>query len=346
MFRFALPALAAGVACAPLAAAAEDTPIRWLSQSQVTSAQYPIETATMDAITESMPFEVQRSEFQALGINMGDGLRLVRSGTFDIASITVGLVAADDPFLEGIDLIGVSTTIPDLREVVNAYREAFNARMEERFGVTALAIWPFGSQIFFCNEPIETLDDLQGLKVRSYTASMSTLLENLGATPVTLAFPEVYPALQRGVASCGITSPTSANTGDWPEVTAHVLPLSVSGAVQAHVVNLDWWNDQPEEDRAALSEALSALEGELWTLAEQTNGEAVACTTGGPCESDVYGAYDLALVDISEDDLTRLRQIAADAIVSDWAERCARTYPECASVWNQTVGAIRGISVE
>lgn len=346
MFRFALPALAAGVACAPLAAAAEDTPIRWLSQSQVTSAQYPIETATMDAITESMPFEVQRSEFQALGINMGDGLRLVRSGTFDIASITVGLVAADDPFLEGIDLIGVSTTIPDLREVVNAYREAFNARMEERFGVTALAIWPFGSQIFFCNEPIETLDDLQGLKVRSYTASMSTLLENLGATPVTLAFPEVYPALQRGVASCGITSPTSANTGNWPEVTTHVLPLSVSGAVQAHVVNLDWWNDQPEEDRAALSEALSALEGELWTLAEQTNGEAVACTTGGPCESDVYGAYDLALVDISEDDLTRLRQIAADAIVSDWAERCARTYPECASVWNQTVGAIRGISVE
>ena len=345
MFRFALPALAAGVVCAPLPAAAE-TPIRWLSQSQVTSAQYPVETATMDAITEDTPFEVQRSEFQALGINMGDGLRLVRSGTFDIASITVGLVAADDPFLEGIDLIGVSTTIPDLRDAVNAYREAFNDRLEARFGVTALAIWPFGSQIFFCNEPIDTLADLQGLKVRSYTASMSTLLESLGATPVTLAFPEVYPALQRGVASCGITSPTSANTGNWPEVTTHVLPLSVSGAVQAHVVNLDWWTAQSEDDRAALAAALTALEDQLWALAEQTNGEAVACTTGGPCDSEVYGAYDLTLVDISDDDLTRLREIAADAIVSDWAERCARTYDDCATVWNQTVGATRGISVE
>ena len=346
MFRFAVPALAAAVASAPVIAAADDTPIRWLSQSQVTSAQYPLETATMDAITEGTAFDVQRSEFQALGINMGDGLRLVRSGTFDVASITVGLVAADDPFLEGIDLIGVSTTIPDLRDAVNAYRDAFNARLEERFGVSALAIWPFGSQIFFCNEPIDTLEDLQGLKVRSYTASMSTLLENLGATPVTLAFPEVYPALQRGVASCGITSPTSANTGNWPEVTTHVLPLSVSGAVQAHVVNLAWWNGQSEEDQAALRDALTALEDELWTLAEETNGEAVACTTGGACESDVYGAYDLALVDISDDDLARLRQIAADAIVSDWAERCARTYPDCASVWNETVGAIRGISVE
>ena len=345
MVRFALPALAVTVACAPLTAAAE-TPIRWLSQSQVTSAQYPIETATMDAITEDTPFEVQRSEFQALGINMGDGLRLVRSGTFDIASITVGLVAADDPFLEGIDLIGVSTTIPDLRGAVDAYREVFSARLEERFGVTALAIWPFGSQIFFCNEPIETLDDLQGLKVRSYTASMSTLLESLGATPVTLAFPEVYPALQRGVAECGITSPTSANTGNWPEVTTHVLPLSVSGAVQAHVVNLDWWNGQSEEDQATLRAALADLEDALWALAEETNGEAVACTTGGACDSDVYGAYDLTLVDISDSDLARLREISAEAIVSDWAERCARTYPDCADVWTQTVGAIRGIAVE
>ncbi len=345
MQRFALPALAAAIICAPLGAAAE-TQIRWLSQSQVTSAQYPIETATMDALSADAAFDVERSEFQALGLSMSDGLRLARAGTFDIASITVGLVASDDPFLEGIDLIGVSTSMDDLRGAVNAYREAFNTRLEERFGVKALAIWPFGTQIFFCNEPITALDDLKGMKVRSYTASMSTLLESLGATPVTLAFPEVYPALQRGVASCGITSPTSANTGKWPEVTSHVLPLSVSGAVQAHVVNLDWWNKQSEDGQAALVEAFKALEGELWTLAQTTNEAAVACTTGSACDSDVYGQYDLTLVEISEDDLAKLRAIAAEAIVSDWAERCSRTFPECAGVWNETVGAIRGISVD
>lgn len=345
MLRSALSALAFAIASAPISAAAE-IPVRWLSQSQVTSAQYPLETATMDALSAMDAFDVQRSEFQALGINMGDGLRLVRSGSFDVASITVGLVASDDAFLEGIDLIGVSTTIPDLREAVDAYRDVFNARLEERFGVRALAVWPFGSQIFFCNEPIETLGDLQGLKVRSYTASMSTLLENLGATPVTLAFPEVYPALQRGVASCGITSPTSANTGKWPEVTSHVLPLSVSGAVQAHVVNIEWWNSLDGAVQTQMVEALAGLEEELWTLAQETNEAAVACTTGGTCDSDVYGAYDLTLVDISDDDLSQLRAIAAEAIVSDWAERCARTYPECASVWNETVGAVRGITLE
>lgn len=346
MRRLAPTTLTALLLCAAPMAATAETPLRWLSQSQVTSAQYPLETATMEALSGQTDYDVQRSEFQALGLNMADGLRLVRAGTFDVGSITIGLVAADDPFLEGIDLIGVSTTIGDLRGAVDAYREAFNARLEDRFGVKALAIWPFGSQIFFCNQPIESLDDLKGMKVRSYTASMSTLLESLGATPVTLAFPEVYPALQRGVASCGITSPTSANTGKWPEVTTHVLPLSVSGAVQAHIVNLDWWNQQTPEDQAALTDALQGLEGELWDLAQKTNQLAVSCTTGGTCDSDVYGQYDLTLVDISEDDLKKLREIASEAIVGDWAERCARTYPDCASVWSDTVGATRGISVQ
>ena len=34
--------------------------------------------------------------------------------------------------------------------------------LEKRFGVRPVAIWPFGGQIFFCNEPIATLDDLKG----------------------------------------------------------------------------------------------------------------------------------------------------------------------------------------
>ena len=40
------------------------------------------------------------------------------------------------------------------------------------------------------------------------------LIQSFGATPVTLQFSEVYPALQRGVANCGVTSPTSGNSGN------------------------------------------------------------------------------------------------------------------------------------
>lgn len=335
--------LAAVAASAFMMQPASAQQISWLSQSQAQSAQYPVELSAIEAISGE-GFTVLRNEFQALGISMADGLRLVREGTFNLASIQVGLVASDDPFLEGIDLIGVSTDMDSLAEAVAAYREVFDARLEERFGVKALAVWPFGGQIFFCNEPIESLDDLNGLKVRSFTASMSSLLERLGATPVTLAFPEVYPALQRGVASCGITSATSANTGKWPEVTTHLLPLSVSGSIQAHVVNAAWWESLPEDRRALLEEEFATMEAELWALSRQTNQLAVSCTTGGTCESDIYQPYNLTLVDVSDSDLTKLNEITSEVIIGDWVNRCERSYADCGKVWYETIGAVRGFT--
>jgi TRAP-type C4-dicarboxylate transport system substrate-binding protein len=184
--------------------ASAQTPVRWLSQTPTVQTQYPIESAAMARITSAgVGLRVDRQEFMALGLNLGDALRLVRSGSYDIVSTQVGLASRDDPFLEGIDLIGVSTDMDDLESSVKAYRAIFDKRVEQRFGARALAIWPFGPQVFFCNQAIKTLDDLKGQRVRSFTPSMSKLLEQLGATPVSISFPEVYPSLQRGVAPIG-----------------------------------------------------------------------------------------------------------------------------------------------
>lgn len=327
-------------------AAMAQAPVRWLSQSQAVSTQFPVENAAMERITTGLNVRIERSEFQGLGINMADALRLVRAGTFDVVSAQIGLASRDDPFLEGIDLIGVSTDLEELRGAVNAFREVFDARIQQRFGAKVVAIWPFGSQVFFCSQPIRTLDDLRGQRVRSFTASMSQLLERLGATPVTLSFPEVYPALQRGVASCGITSPTSANTGKWPEVTTHLLPLSVSGAVQAHLVNLAWWNRQTPAQREAYMAQFTRMENDLWELARTTNEDATNCSLGRPeCLRQAHQPFNMTLATVSEADKTRLRRISEEVILSEWAARCNRAYPGCAQVWNDTVGRARGMAI-
>ena len=320
--------------------------MRLISQNQEQRAQHPAEMAAVNALS-SAGFEVNRSEFQALGINLADGLRLLSSGAFDMATIQVGSVAKDDPFLEGIDLIGVSTNMADLRGAVDAYREVFNARLAEKFGVKAVAIWPFGPQVFLCNAEITSLADLDGLKVRSFTASMSTLLENLGATPVTLSFPEVYPALQRGVASCGVTSPTSSNTGKWPEVTTHLYPLSVSGSIQSHMVNLNWLNGLSDDQRVAFESAMADMEGALWELAIKTNGTAQGCSTGAECPpGGIYNSYDMKLVPVTDADKARVAEISVTKILPEWAEKCEASYPGCAKIWSETVGAARGLEIK
>jgi TRAP-type C4-dicarboxylate transport system substrate-binding protein len=336
-------AVTTAVAIAAVCPAAAQN-VRWLTQTQQQNAQHPAETAAIAAVTAD-GFTVQRNEFQVLGLNLGDALRLASSGAFNVVTTQIGSAAKDDAFIEGIDLIGVATDMGELRKAVDAYRTAFNERLEKRFGVRAMAIWPFGPQVFFCNQPIGSLADLKGLKVRSFTASMSTLLTELGAAPVTLSFPEVYPALERGIASCGVTSPTSANTGKWPEVTKFLLPLSVSGSVQAHVVNVEWFKALPAPKREALEKHFKALETALWDLAVTTNQTAQACSTGGACPAGLYTAYKMTLVPVSEADNAKVKAISQNKILGEWASRCKSTYPECASVWNSTVGAALGLKI-
>jgi TRAP-type C4-dicarboxylate transport system substrate-binding protein len=342
--RFAAATLLAALACAPAAAQA---PLRLLSQSQNNSTQFPVENAAIERINadRGLGVAVQRQEYQALGLQLGDALRLVRAGTFDVVSTQIGLASRDDPFVEGIDLIGVSTNMAELRSAVDAFRDVFDRRVQERFGAKVLAIWPFGPQVFFCNQAIRTLEDLRGQKVRSFTPSMSALIEALGATPVSLAFPEVYPALQRGVANCGITSPTSANTGRWPEVTTHLLPLSVSGSVQAHLANLAWWNRLTPPQQAGLTAQFRRMESELWDLATTTNDNALACSTGQPAECTVHTRYTMTLVQVTPADMARVRRAAQETILADWAQRCERVYPTCKQVWNSTVGRARDLVI-
>ena len=96
----------------------------------------------------------------------------------------------------------------------------------------------FGPQYFFCNAPVKVVGDLKGLKVRSYTPSMTALVQHLGAIPVTLPISEVYPALQRGLVTCGITSAVSAYAGKWAKVTQRMSCRCRCRGVQGHFMSL------------------------------------------------------------------------------------------------------------
>ncbi|MCL5425217.1 MAG: TRAP transporter substrate-binding protein [Gammaproteobacteria bacterium] len=292
-----------------------------------------------------LDIQVNFNPLDVVGVNMQDTMRMVSSGSFDVVETTIGSASRDDPFLEGLDLIGVSPDIDTLQITIDAYRGVFSDRVAERFNARVMGLWPFGPQVFFCSGDVASLADLRGKRVRSFTPSMSALLEYLGATPITLQFAEVYPALQRGVAECGVTSPTSGNTGNWPEVTDSLLMLGVSWSVQAHMMNQDTWNAMSAEAQEAIEEAYADLESQYWDMARTLTQDAVNCSTGDDsCEG--YNRFDMTLVEPSEEDVALLNEAVSDVILPTWSKTCNANYAECASLWNSTIGEARGLSIE
>jgi len=286
---------------------------------------------------------VNFNPLDVIGVSMDDTLRLAADGTFDIVQATLGNVARDDPFLEGADLLGVSPSLDDLREAVDAFRAPMEQRAEERLGVKVLAVWPYGPQHIFCKDPVSGLADLEGRRVRSYTRTMSAVIEYVGGTPVSMPFAEVYPALQRGVVDCAITSITSSNSGSWPEITTHVLALSLSNGLNAHFMNLGKWNSLSDDARAELTTAFDEMEQAFWDLSREMYADGVRCSTGEqPCEH--YNEYDMTLVEPSQADLDLLAE-AVDAVILDvWADACSPR-AECVETWNATVGEVRGFEM-
>ena len=291
------------------------------------------------------PLAVNYNPMDVVGVQAADALRHLRSATFDVMSVQIGMASRDDPFFEGVDLIGVSTNMADLRKAVDAYREVFDQRLQARFNAKALTLWPFGPQVFYCNSEIKSIDDVKGLKVRSFTPSMAALVQHLGATPITLQFSEVYPALQRGVANCGVTSPTSGNSGKWPEVTSYFLPLSVSGSVQGHFMNLDYWKKFSPDAQAKLMAGFRKMEDQMWELAERANGDAVNCNVGAdPCTEGTK--YKMKLVNVSPADQEKIKAAVSAVVLPAWKQTCNRVDPTCAETWNRTVGTARGFHID
>ncbi len=62
-----------------------------------------------------------------------------------------------------------------------------------------LGAWVHGPGVIHADRPIETVEDMEGLKVRGPTRVINNLLEELGATPVGMPLPAIPEALSKGV---------------------------------------------------------------------------------------------------------------------------------------------------
>lgn len=303
-----------------------------------------VERPFFSKLNEQDDYIVTYNTMDAIGVNASDAFRMLRSGSFDVMSVQIGMAARDEPFFEGIDLAGVSPDMKTQRKVIDAFREAFDKRAQEKFNTKVMTLWPFGPQMLFCKD-VDSLADLEGKQVRVFTASMSRLIEGLGASPTTLAFDEVYPALQRGVVDCAVTAPTAGNGANWPEVTDSFIPLSVSGSVQGHMMNLDTWNSLSSKQQQELTKRFRKMEQAMWDIATEVNEDAIACNTGQPSCSD-HQEYDMELIEVGDKIRKRVREVTEESVLPVWGESCNAVYPECTSTWNSTVGEATGFSIK
>ena len=309
---------------------------------QYTQVDQPLLRDGLKAATNGR-VEITLSSWPERNVNGPEVLRLVRSGQVDIAAGPLTTVSGDVPMLDGLDLAGLNPSIKQARRVADAMMPVANKELE-KLGIKLVATYPFSGQMLFCRKPIASLADLKGLKVRINGPSAGDLVKALGGQPVSLAFGEVYTALERGTVDCGITGSGSGNGVKWPEVTTHLYTLSLSWSTAGYFVNLAWWNKLEPSIRAEFEKTFAVIENAQWKLGEDATEDGVACNVGraAGCSGKLATLVKkpMAEVKAQSNEAGMIQTSLAEAVLPAWVKRCG---DRCGVVYNEVIAPITGV---
>ena len=239
-------------------------------------------------------------------------------------------------------MAGVSTTMEMSRTVAQTYAPAVADKLAERQGAVMLATYPFSSAFIFCSKPIASLADLEGKKIRTYSASLADFVRGAGGVSVTVPFAEIAPALERGVADCAITGSMSAYQTKLQDVTTHVYGLPLNVGLVGVYANKQKWDALDDATRDFMSAQITAWENRVWDELGSLGEEGINCMTGrGACD---YGEpAGLTYVEMTPSDDEKRLQILQDTVFPAWLERCGEG---CKEGWNASAGEAIGILIK
>lgn len=279
--------------------------------------------------------------FDIMGVDGGQIARMTKMGVTDFAATDISKLAGDDPMFEGCDLAGLTLTAEKAREACNAWKPVMAEVMEKKFNTKLLAIGANTPQVFWCRSSLTGLSDVKGKKVRVFNKTMTDFIQAAGGTTVTIAFAEVVPALQRGVADCAITGSLSGNTAGWGEVTKAIYPMVMGWSINYQSVNLDAWKKFDPKVQEFFLKEFTAFEDKMWDTVYKTVAEADDCNFGrGKCT--MGKVTHLSEVKVSEADAQRHKELMESVVLINWGKRAGKEY---ATKWNETVGKVVGLAI-
>jgi len=178
------------------------------------------------------------------GANIGQNTDSARMGNY-----VPGVACLNGPyFAENLAEVAKLTKAPTIK--------GFHDELANKYGMKVLSFsWVQGYRHFFTNKPIRNPEDLKGLRIRTPPAPIwQESIRALGATPVALAFGEMYPALQSKVMDGVELVYNNIPAGRFYEVLKYVTESRHIMLVNYEVISSKWFNALPADYQKILVE--------------------------------------------------------------------------------------------
>ncbi|WP_295895249.1 TRAP transporter substrate-binding protein [uncultured Vibrio sp.] len=206
-----------------------------------------------------------------------------------LSSVKSGLITMGAPFQSmhagelpaGIVEIGLPGGTADVGKLSTLFHEqGWAETLTDAYGsqgMTWLAPYIQPPVYIITKKEIKSIEDFKGLKIRA-PGAYGKFLRNLGASPVSLSWSEIYTSLATGVIDGSIGSNMiDHRDGNHVEVAKYMYKLPLAGAqVLPIVVNTKEYNKLPKDLQAIVSAATTVHAQQQMTKSILWESQAVA----------------------------------------------------------------------
>jgi len=217
----------------------------------------------------------------ALGYKGPELLKAVRDGLIPLSDMLISGVAGDEKIFQIVTLPFLVKDFKEARRLNEIARPYFD-KVAEKWNQKILYIAPWPGAGLWAKKKISSIEDMKGLKTRTYDKNGALVVEAVGGTPYALPFSEVYTSLQTGLIDSVITSTPTGVDGKFWEVLNYFYRLNITVATDMVNVNLRAFNKLPKDVQDKLVAAGKEMEDIMWAkVAELDKEKEAICNKNG-----------------------------------------------------------------
>lgn len=243
----------------------------------------------------------------SLGFKNKDHLDAVATGALPMAQSLAGTYGGSEPIFLLSSLPFVVASLDDAKKLYEQARPAYEAALAKH-NQKLLYATPFPPSGIWAKKAVRSMDDLKGLKVRTYDVNGTTTFKEAGASPLQISFSDVIPQLSTGNIDAVLTSADGGRSMSFWDYLSYFNAVNYAFPLNVTSVNLDSWNALSDEQKDKVMEAAKETEDRDWS----------AVTTWTKRNYDALQEHKVEIVDDEPKDFLSSLSEAGQKAVEDW----------------------------
>jgi TRAP-type C4-dicarboxylate transport system substrate-binding protein len=235
--------------------------------------------------------------------------KAVRGGQVPIGEFFLSLLTNENAVF-GADSQPFLATNYEQAQKLWAAQKPVITKLLEKQNLMPLFSVPWPPQGLYTKKPINSVDDLKGIKFRAYNATLEKFANLVGAAPTQVEVPDIPQAFATGRVEAMITSPsTGANSKAWDFIKYYTdiqawLPKNIV------VVNKRAFRKLSKADQQAVLTAAAAAEKRGWEMSKQETATKTA----------ILKEHGVTIVTPSPELMTGLKKVGGE-MLQDWKKK-------------------------